>query len=123
MEPNKTIALMEAQVERTGWPKNYRKDFDFHDKAATHAYAPKSFLWILRENGTHLIILDDLTDEEQRFAKKYFDAIINVCGYAAVLIFKYDNDILRIVDIDTAKESIKASAKENVGAKRRPVVI
>jgi len=48
-----------AEAEKRGLPKAYRRDLYVHDRAhAAQLDSAEPFLWILRENGTHLLPLD-----------------------------------------------------------------
>jgi hypothetical protein len=43
------------EAERVGWPRDYRRDLYVHDRAHLGQLDPSEpFVWILRENGTHL---------------------------------------------------------------------
>lgn len=69
-----------AEATAHALPKAYDTDLHTHDRQAIEQHDPARFLWILRTNGTHLIIIDDLTEREARDARAYLKAIWNCHG-------------------------------------------
>ena len=47
---------LKEEAKSVGWPTYYRTDLTKHDRLALRKKdAPTSFVWILRECGTHIV--------------------------------------------------------------------
>lgn len=55
---NKQIIALYELWERIGWPEYYTTDLTEHDVNLLRTYAPKQFIWVARECGTNMFILD-----------------------------------------------------------------
>ena len=49
-----THVLMVAEANKLELPKNYQNDLKVHDLTTLNRYPEEKFIWVLREDGTHL---------------------------------------------------------------------
>jgi len=49
-----------AEAARVGWPEAFQTDLTFHDRRALEGGdAPRTFVWVLRREGTHILRPED----------------------------------------------------------------
>ena len=69
---------LKAEAKRFGFPKHYRTDLTKLDRGVlSRKTAPESFLWVLRECGTHLFPfkMERLVDWAKAVAQTWPDAL------------------------------------------------
>jgi len=84
-----------------GWPMHYREDLTVHDRGLCEKTDPSMpFAWILRESGTHLMVID--ADPADRSGNTVHGLIRNCFGPGswgdAARFYKWDGHKLREVE-------------------------
>jgi len=55
---DKQFAVLVEESQRVRMPRLYSNDLYKHDRSILRKWKPRSFIWVVRENGTHLYPLD-----------------------------------------------------------------
>lgn len=56
-------------AREVGWPKAFQNDLYLHDRSILDTHPGESFLWILREHGTHLFPLNAESPGQATYAR------------------------------------------------------
>lgn len=56
---DKQFAVLVEESQRVRMPLHYSNDLYKHDRSILRKWKPRSFIWVVRENGTHLYPLDE----------------------------------------------------------------
>jgi len=92
--------LMKAESVRVGWPKHYAADLTKHDRRRlSRKDAPETFVWILRESGTHLLPIYD----------GWADATLKHVGQ----VYVYDGT-LQLVTVERARAWLEHKTRVNM---------
>ena len=57
--PDRQMAVLIAKSQKIRWPTHYSNDLYVHDRRSLRKYKPRAFIWVVREWGTHLYLLDE----------------------------------------------------------------
>jgi hypothetical protein len=62
LTPEAIYETLLAESQRKKLPESYATDLSAHDRRDLHETRTQDFIWVLRTNGTHLILLDAIKE-------------------------------------------------------------
>lgn len=101
MQSPETIhAVLLEEATRQDQPKFYKDDLNVHDLAQLRESTAQRFIWVLRDCGTQLCVLDG-----SRSSREYLSAVFHTfTGYKDAKWYYYADGILNPVSVEEAKQ-------------------
>jgi len=99
-DPTRAYRALTAKAAEIGWPLKFRTDLTKHDRASVATRdADRSFMWVLRDSGTHLAypgVVDGVGHRASHYARMVADSF----GAAQCKFFIWDG--ARLVEFASA---------------------
>ena len=109
---------LHKEAARVGWPLAYPEDLTRHDHDYLAKYTPDRFVWVLRANGTHLLLA-----EKERWAHDWLLSVRRSEGIADLKddapmpsqrYYIFEDNLLREVAFSEAREFLWHHTSEYV---------